>query len=196
MNDKQYTRNGPGAIIKRFLKDKSFNICIEIGVFEGATSNLIAEHLTVNGKLICIDPLLDTYITEKLTDDAIEHNKTRWKYFEGQYERFIHNTHEYIDSGKIELIRETSDKAFEKLTSLTDVDFCYVDGDHRTEAVFNDGNNCLSVCRSGGHILFDDYTWNAGGEFDCGQGVDMFIDANKENIDVVHKSTQVLIKKL
>lgn len=196
MSDKQYTSLGPGPIIKNFLKNKSFDTCIEIGVFEGATSNLIAKHLTANGRLICIDPLLDTYITEKLTDDAIKHNETRWKYFEGQYDRFMHNTREYIDSGKIELMRETSDSAFNKLTSLTDVDFCYIDGDHRTEAVLKDGNNCLSVCKSGGHILFDDYKWNVGGDFDCGKGVDMFINTNKEYIEVVHMSTQVLIKKL
>lgn len=196
MNNKQYTKNGPGQQIKNFLKDKSFDLCIEIGVFEGATSNLIANHLTTNGKLICIDPLQDTYIVEKLTDDVINHNNTRWKYFQGQYDRFVHNTREHLDSGRIELIRETSDKAFIELKSLTNVDFCYVDGDHRTNAVLNDGNNCLSVCKSGGYILFDDYAWKAGGDFDCGKGIDMFIDKNKDRIDVIFKTSQVLVKKL
>ena len=196
INNKQYTKNGPGHQIKNFLKDKSFDLCIEIGVFEGATSNLIANHLTTSGKLICIDPLLDTYIVEKLTDDAINHNNTRWKYFQGQYDRFVHNTREHLDSGRIELIRETSDKAFVELKSLTNVDFFYVDGDHRTNAVLSDGNNCLSVCKSGGYILFDDYTWKAGGDFDCGKGIDMFIDKNKDRIDVIFKTSQVLVKKL
>lgn len=197
MENKKYTRNGPSSQIKNFLKNKSFDLCIEIGVFEGATSNLIAKHLNENGKLICIDPLQDSYIVEKITSEVDEYNNDRWKYFKGQYERFVHNTQEHLISGKIELIRKTSDDAFLEIKNMKNsVDFCYIDGDHRTESVFRDGENCLEMCKSGGYILFDDYKWMSGkGEFDCGKGIDMFIEKNKHLIQVIFKNSQVLVKK-
>lgn len=202
MSDKRYTETAISAnkgslrTIKNFLKDKEFNLCIEIGVFEGATSNLIADHLTDNGKLICIDPLLDTYIVNDISPKAKIHNDTRWKYFEGQYDRFMHNTKENLSRNKIELIRKTSDDAFKDLKTLRDVDFCYIDGDHRTEAVFRDGENCLTACRTGGFMLFDDYGWMSGDkEFDCGKGIELFIDKHRSHIDVIFKTGQVLVKK-
>jgi len=63
-------------------------LCLEIGCFEGYTSNIIVEHLAENGKLICIDPLKDEYLVDNLTKEDKIGNETRWKYFEGQYERF------------------------------------------------------------------------------------------------------------
>jgi predicted O-methyltransferase YrrM len=196
MNQKKYTALGPGPTIAKALRRKSLDLCMEIGVFEGATSNLIARHLSKEGKLICIDPLEDKYITTDISEKTKELNETKWKYFSGQYERFIHNTKDLISSGKIELIRETSDNAFKKLGNIKNlVDFCYIDGDHRTKAVLKDGINCLAACKVGGMILFDDYKWGKG-DFDCGKGIDIFLNENEDNLKILEKNQQVLVQKI
>lgn len=197
MNKKQYTGLGSTSTMINFLNGKELDLCIEIGVFEGKTSNLIANHLSETGKLICIDPLEDTYITEEVDDLADKYNKSKWKYFNGQYERFLNNTGELISSKKIELIRKTSEKAFQEIKHLKNkVDFCFIDGDHRTNAVLMDGEGCLNLCKEGGFILFDDYGWGRNdGNFDCGKGIDMFLQKEKDKIEIISKSTQVLVRK-
>lgn len=88
MSEKKYSRTFTRPELNDFLKSKIFNLCLEIGCFEGYTSNIIVEHLAENGKLICIDPLKDEYLVDNLTKEDKIGNETRWKYFEGQYERF------------------------------------------------------------------------------------------------------------
>jgi hypothetical protein len=47
----------------------NFNLCLEIGCFEGMTSNeIVSRMLSETGKLICVDPLTDSYLNENLTE--------------------------------------------------------------------------------------------------------------------------------
>ena len=170
-----------------FLKGKVLDLCIEIGAFEGATSNLIVRHLSHSGKLICIDPLEDTYLTKDLDKEAKKRNNGRWQYFRGQYKRFKNNVQEHLASGRIELIRKTSREAFPELSKHTgEVDFCFIDGDHRTSTVHLDGVECFKLCKIGGHILFHDYGWGKNDSvYDCGKGIDACLSEIKGGFEII-----------
>ena len=102
-----YTRNWNQEFVNNTnqIKLKNQKLCLEIGSFEGLTSNYIVDNiLSDDGKLICIDPLTDTYLVENLSENDIEHNNNGWKYFNGQYDRFIENTKNNLESKKIEFI--------------------------------------------------------------------------------------------
>jgi len=106
----EYTHNWNAEFINNTNKLGINNIllALEIGSFEGLTSNYIIDNLLdpINGKLICVDPLLDDYITTDKNEIDIINNNTVHKYFNGQYGRFINNTNH--NSSKIELYRSTS----------------------------------------------------------------------------------------
>lgn len=192
---KNYTQNWVGNFINntKFLENK-ISLCLEIGCFEGLTSNYIVENLLIeSGKLICVDPLTDVYYNDDLTDEIIDLNKNQFSCFSNQYERFINNTKEHIDSNKIELIRELSKNVFTKLIKKykNKFDLIYIDGDHRLESVYLDGFNSFELCSLNGYILFDDYEWD-----ECGMGIDKFLHEFNGKYHLLYKKEQVLIQKI
>ena len=106
--------------------------------------------------------------------------------------RFVNNVQEHLESGKIELIRDLSTKVLPqmKITHFERFDFIYIDGDHRPEGVYFDAVNTFELCKKDGYILFDDYTW-----CDTGIGVDKFLSEYSEQIKIIMKGYQVLIRK-
>jgi hypothetical protein len=74
---KNYTEKWNGGFIKNTnIFVKNIDLCLEIGCFEGMTSNYIVDNiLTENGKLICVDPLTDIYLNDNLRDVDIEVNQ-------------------------------------------------------------------------------------------------------------------------
>jgi predicted O-methyltransferase YrrM len=167
---------------------------LEIGSFEGLTSNYIVDNiLSNNGKLICIDPLTDTYLNDNLTDFDISRNNNEFIYFKDQYTRFNNNVNEHLTSGKIELVRELSVNVFpEFINKYKDkFDFIYIDGDHRPDGVYIDGINSFKICKKDGFILFDDYQWG-----DTSVGIDKFLNEYKGKYKLHIKEYQVLIQKI
>ena len=190
---KKYTHNWNQEFIKNtFNFKKIFNFCLEIGSYEGLTSNYIVDNILTNeGKLICIDPLTDNYLNDNLTDKDIDMNINSGDFFNGQYDRFVNNVKEHLESDKIELIRDLSINVFEDLIKKYKgkFDFIYIDGDHRPEGVYIDAINSFKLCKSGGYILFDDYKW-----VNTGEGIDRFLNEN-DGYDIILKGEQVLILK-
>lgn len=177
-----YTQNWSGEFIKNtaILKRKSLERVLEIGVFEGLTSNYIVDNLLAdNGILICVDPLDTNY---ELDSDNI--------LFKGQYERFIENTD--YNKGRITLFRESSLTALIKMSDNY-FDLIFVDGDHTKDSVYTDANNAFRICKVYGLILFDDYEW--GGGKPVKEAVDLFLSEHK-NHRLLLKLNQVLIQKL
>jgi predicted O-methyltransferase YrrM len=185
----------------KIFDKKSFKICMEIGCFEGFTSNYIIDNLLEeDGKLICVDPLTDKYLNGNLSENEAkmyDNELPEFSYFNKQHERFIENTRN--NKNKIELIRELSYDAYPDLIKKysNKIDFIYIDGDHRASAVYNDAKNCFELCKQGGHILFDDYLWCRGrfGENDTYLGIDKFLEEYSGKYEIIVKDSQVLIKK-
>ena len=196
-----YTRNWNQEFVNNTnqIMLKNQKLCLEIGSFEGLTSNYIVDNiLSDDGKLICIDPLTDTYLVENLSENDIEHNNNGWKYFNGQYDRFIENTKNNLESKKIELYRELSSEALPKLKEKykDKFDFIYIDGDHRDFAVYFDAVNSFEICKPNGYILFDDYLWEDYSNHKITKdGIDRFINEYRDKLDVVINAYQVMIRK-
>lgn len=182
-----------------------FDLCIEIGCYVGATSSYIARVLlNDNGKLICVDPLTDQYANTDITEEDKINNEGKWKYFAGQYDKFIKNTGK-LDN--IELIRKISIEAYPDLLKKYEgqVDFIYIDGDHREEPVYLDGVNSFKLCRKGGYILFDDaggYSKkfnpsgnNGWGDGCCRRGIDRFLIQHIGKYTPLIQNKQLLIQK-
>ena len=132
-------------------------LCIEIGCFEGLTSNYICDNLLSDGGLlVCVDPLTDNYFNQHLTDVAIADNGTIYKYYERQYARFVENAGHQIHTGKLRLVRDTSENAYPGLIAqyAGQAGLIYIDGDHRAFAVYADAVACFELCKTGGVIIF------------------------------------------
>lgn len=178
----QYTQLWNSEFIKNteFLKGK-VKFALEIGCFEGLTSNYICDSLLIkNGKtrMICVDPLINGVYLEDHKDNSI---------FEGQYERFINNTKDQ----PIELQRLTSKDALPLLQNYK-FDFMYIDGDHTEDGVYFDASSYIPLLRVGGYMLLDDY----GQSDETKRGVDRFLEQMKGNIEIVVKDYQVMIRKI
>jgi len=194
-----YTRLWNDDFKKNTKNIKNLDLCLEIGCFEGLTSNYILDNLlNQTGKLICVDPLTDEYLSENLNDQDAINNKTIYDYFKGQYHRFYENTKERINSGKLELYRKFSSEAYEELISKYEnsIDFIYIDGDHRADKVYFDAINCFKLCKKGGIILFDDYLWgDIQNQESTKNGIDKFLKEFNNQYDTLINSYQYMIQK-
>jgi len=168
---------------KKNTKGIKIVTALEVGCFEGLTTNYICDNLLVEGgRIVCVDPLTDEYLPGHRDNDL----------FKGQYERFVRNT-----AGRpVELLRMKSRDAFLKLKDLR-FGLIYIDGDHTEEEVFNDGvcfwNLLLDSPRgAGGYMLFDDY----GQSEETARGIDRFLETQKGNFELLVKDYQVLIRRL
>lgn len=179
----EYTQDWNSEFKKNteFLKGQ-IHTALEIGCFEGLTTNYICDYLLNDGgRVVCIDPLTDEYLPGH-KDNAM---------FKGQYERFLRNT-----KGKpVELIRERSREAHKRVKDLR-FNLIYVDGDHTEDGVFMDGvmywNQLLDTKNNGGYMLFDDYEQSE----ETKRGIDRFLATQEGNYKLIHKGYQVLIQRM
>ena len=196
---KNYTQNWNAEFIKNTKNFSKMDLCLEIGSFEGLTSNYIVENLlNKNGKLICVDPLTDVYLNDNLMENDIKRNFNEFGYFKNQYERFINNTKEHIDSGKLELVRGLSNNSYFELIKKyhNKIDFIYIDGDHRDDSVYLDAVNSFNLCKKNGLILFDDYLWEMNYPNSTKNGIDRFLNEYDGKLTLIINGYQILIKKI
>ena len=176
-----------------------FNLCLEIGCFEGLTSNYICDSLlNDNGKIICVDPLTDNYLNIDLKESDVENNDTIYKYFNNQYDRFINNVSHQIDANKLTLKRNISSEIFPELISEYEgkFDLIYIDGDHRATYVYIDAINSFKLLSPNGIMIFDDYSWGKMyNEEATSVGVDRFLLEYEGKFDLITKAYQVVIRK-
>lgn len=154
-------------------------MALEIGCFEGLTTNYICDNLLQDGgRMICVDPLTDEYLPGHKDNEM----------FKGQYERFIRNTSGY----PVELVRKKSKDAFQDLKDYR-FGLIYIDGDHTQDGVFTDAVQYWNVLREDGtgYMLFDDY----GQSEDTAAGIDRFLETQKGNFELITKGYQVLIRR-
>lgn len=178
---------------------KNIDLCLEIGCYRGHTSNYIVENiLSTAGKLICVDPLEDTYLVDNLTPVDIKNN-VKWKNFKGQYDQFIFNTKENLENNKIELIRKTSTQTYPllKYNYLNSFNLIYIDGDHREMPVYLDGVNCFNLLKTDGIMIFDDYDWkDYSNQTVTKYGIDKFLNEYKDKLKILTIEYQVVIQKI
>lgn len=156
-----------------------FDMCLEIGAFEGLTTKYIcSKMLNEGGRVVVVDPLLDYYV---------ENDKRSHPEFQGQYQRFLRNTKGY----PVELKRGKSETELPKLFELR-FGFIFVDGNHYEPWPYFDACWAFAICKEGGYILIDDYDkWSD----ETKQSVDKFLEEFKDSFEIISKGYQVLIRK-
>lgn len=162
---------------------------LEIGSFEGRSAVwLLTNILTgTHAKLVCIDTF----------EGSIE-NQTKAGIDLTQIEtNFDNNIKQSGSSQKVQKIKETSVKAFQKLL-LNSYDCIYIDGSHTAEDVLSDAVMYFHLLKKGGVMIFDDYMWDEVGmkDLDTPQpAIDAFLAINRRKLDVLYKGMQVILRK-
>jgi predicted O-methyltransferase YrrM len=109
-------------------------------------------------------------------------------------ERFKDNTYEYNDRISIEIGRSQ-----QRLIRLDDYfDFIYIDGSHLASDTLEDAVLSFRLLKKGGIMIFDDYTW--GRQLPLDQipavGIDAFVMAYVNKLEVLEKNSQLILRKL
>jgi hypothetical protein len=154
---------------------------LEVGVYEGMSALWMLDNVLTSdtAHLTGIDPFL------------------------GDYEqRFRENLELSGASEKATVIRGFSQLVLRDLTPDS-YDIIYIDGSHATKDVLEDAVLCWRLLRKGGILIFDDYLWVGLGfhcEFDSAAdypkpAIDAFATCFKDEIEVMHNSSQLIIRK-
>jgi hypothetical protein len=160
---------------------------LEIGVSDGGNAIHIANSYCndPNSKIYCVDPWMDY-------DEYPEYKgeqKKGWVRFNnniqrsGSFEKFI------VKRGLSENVVPTFENDF--------FDLIFVDGNHETKYVYEDGKMAFDKVKSGGYIVFDDYNkyfW-----LQTMKGIDMFLEEYASKIKIISQDNyffQVIVQKL
>jgi len=140
-------------------------VCVEIGVFEGASLFPVAAALQFlkRGVVIAIDPW-DFYECIRYYDPIADEELYRWWAaidFEKAYHNFIYY-HKYFKIDRYcKILRKTSVEAAEEIDAI---DILHLDGDHSEFMSLKDVQLYLPKVRSGGYIWLNDALWKERGE--------------------------------
>jgi predicted O-methyltransferase YrrM len=159
---------------------------LEIGVSDGGNAIHISNSYCKNSasKIYCVDPWMDY--------DEYPENKGRqergWITFNKNIQRSVNYSKFVVKRGLSGDIVPTFDNNF--------FDLIFVDGNHETKYVYDDGKMAFDKVKPGGYIVFDDYNlaWSQ-----TMKGIDMFLAEHSTNIKIVSQHNnfwQVIIQKL
>lgn len=124
----------------------------EIGVHEGNFSLKILQ-IAQPTKLFLIDPW--EYQAE-LSESLYGGDELSQEKLDKRYARVCRKLSTPIKRGRVEVLRKTSSEALQ-LVESNSLDFVYIDGDHRYEAVREDLFEWYGKVKVGGLLLADDY---------------------------------------
>ena len=140
---------------------------LEIGTLCGA--NLISvckNFIHPDSKFECIDPW----------EDHVDYNE--YKYLQSSnFDNFLFNIKESGEENRIVYYKDYSHLVLPKLQNET-YDLIYVDGNHESFAVLEDGVNSFRKLKPGGWIIFDDYYFSTSTKL----GIDSFIECYSSKI--------------
>ena len=160
------------------LKGKPDVSYLEVGLYEGRSAIWMLENVL-------------THPTARLTGiDVFPDNLE---------ERWLANLEQSGAAGKTTTIKGFSQAELRKLP-LDSFDAIYIDGSHTADDVLADAVLSWDLLKSGGILIFDDYEWREGThlpeELRPHAAIDAFITAYRNEIEVVHRCYQVILKKI
>ena len=184
----RYFNKDPSVNWKPFIPIENQQIqYLEIGCADGGNVIHIAKSYAKhpNSFIYCVDPWFDY-------DDYDE--------YKGQqdlaWNNFNYNVKLY--ESKLKIYRGLSDDIVPTFQDNF-FDIIYVDGNHETEYVYRDGIMAYNKCKSGGYIIFDDYSSQPYIWPQTKKGIDMFLDEYKDKIQILsidNNFLQVIIRKI
>lgn len=164
-----------------YIKKKEF-IFIEVGSWEGLSSNLIAEYCRKNDfdtKIICID----TWLGSPEHQDSL----IRVNGIPNLFISFLMNT-KHLKNDKLIYpfpISSAQGAQYLKTNGIT-ADIIYIDAGHEYDSVLLDTKLYWDLLNEGGVMIFDDYSWA-----DVKKAVDEFF--SDKNIIKIISETQAII---
>lgn len=188
------------------ILDKYFDFnekveCLEIGSHEGQAAMYFLHRILKNAKstLMCCDPWIKSH--------WLEINPTNLCY----EDVFDFNVENNNGENKIIKYDGTNTKMFKEpwFDEIACYDIIYIDDDHTYKHTVENIKNCWPKVKEGGVMIFDDYDANhfvntsSNPAHDIGakycipvkKAVDEFIENNKQNLTIIHKHYQILIRK-
>ena len=159
------------------LKGKENVHLLEIGSYEGRSAIWFLEHVLTHpsSTITCVDP-----------------------FFSRMAEiRFDHNMAVSRSSQRMIKIKNRSQEVL-KFLKENSYDVVYIDGSHRAVDVQADASLSWPLLKPGGFVIFDDYLWNQElpAEDRPQMAVDKFLTDFGSRLEVLHKSYQVIVKKV
>lgn len=150
---------------------------LEVGCYEGQASRWMLEN--TNAKLTVVD----TFAGGQDLPDEVK-----------LLDRFKENVEPF--KGRIEINQGRSGHVLKDLYP-DHFDFIYIDGSHLAKDVLEDAVLSFPLLRSGGIMIFDDYTWGPGLPFyerPC-SGIDAFVQVYGDQIEILEKNSQLIMRK-
>ncbi|MBD2087968.1 tetratricopeptide repeat protein [Coleofasciculus sp. FACHB-542] len=174
--------------LKPLSKIPGLNI-LEIGSWEGRSTCWFLENILIDSssQITCIDTFAG----------SLEHQRYDCDYLSSIEERFDFNINR---TGAAEKVRKIVGKSQQilRLLPLGFYDLVYIDGSHLASDVLEDAVLTWALVKVGGTIIFDDYDFIfAENSFQNTKvGIDAFVSVFSDKIKFIHKSHQILLKKL
>lgn len=148
---------------------------LEVGVFEGSSFVWVLENILTDpsARATAIDP-----------------------FFGNGEQVFRKNLASSGSQDKVTVIKGFSYNELPKLTANS-FDIIYVDADHRAKNVYLDAALSWGLLKAGGTLIFDDYLLNLQYPVNMQPrtAIDAFLAAFEDEIDVVHRSYQLAVRR-
>lgn len=161
---------------------------LEIGSWQGGSATWSLDKVLAprGGRLTCVDTF----------EGSSEH--TAWIHSIGDRIESIFD-HNIKSSGHSSLCRKIIGRSHDVLRQLyaERFHFIYIDGAHEARYVIEDAILSYGMLFSGGYLLFDDYDFKFANRpaQNTARAIDAFIEIYQDEIEVVSKSRQVLLRK-
>jgi predicted O-methyltransferase YrrM len=154
---------------------------LEIGSYEGRSATWLLDNILTHpdAKIYCCDSFLG----------SIEHSNP------AMYDRFVQNIAPHKE--KVVICRGQSHEVLKStLLKTRRFHMIYIDGDHFPYSVLEDAVLCFRLLHPGGLMIFDDYEWTGYNvEHAPKGGIDAFLSAYANLIDVVHRGYQIVVRR-
>ena len=163
---------------------------LEIGSFEGRSTVWTAENMMEDGGILVA---VDTWQGGEEHQGSINMDAA-----EALFDYNMALLGERFPERKIAKMKMKSYLAFGYLNEGKPFDFIYIDGSHTAKDVLADACMAWPLLKSGGVMVFDDYTW--GDPRDLLHrpkiAVDAFVNIYAEEIKPVHTGYQLSVQKI
>ena len=152
---------------------------LEIGCYEGQATLWMLEHTDADITVI------DTF------EGSREHGDES-----SMFERFEENIKPYVERVRANIGASQQQLKVLAIAEKT-YDFIYIDGSHEAKDVLEDAVLAFPLLKSGGTMIFDDYTWRGSeNQYELpAMGIDAFLHVYADQLEVLEKNSQVIIKK-
>lgn len=136
------------------------SIVVEIGSWHGKSSRAIADNLSLDSILYCVDTW-----NGSVNEQATWHQSAKMKEGDHAYYEFLQNNIDLVQAGKIIPLRMSSKNASDFFKEkYIEIDLCFIDAAHDYDSVRKDIEQWHPLMNDGGIICGHDYVGNSGME--------------------------------